>query len=1233
MKQQYGVRRSQNLPYAVPRRTNTHHVVTFGGTPKKKLLAAFVMISALLCGVLALPSSAAQAAEIPGAVTDIVLESPTQVNVGSIIKFQGTWSVPDSARGGDTFTLRLPEELKWRGATSFDLALCPPGGGACSNVAVANAKVSADGVVTFTLTDYVNDKTDVGGSFFFSTEFIGENDGSGSQTVIFGDLPTTKEVELPMADPQSSLRLTKSASPSAFAAASSSVGQEITYTFRVTNTGQQVLSGVTVTDPGPTRSGLRANGNFSAPVCAARPNTADKACNADGRTVDLLPGESTTYSATYILTQEDIDAGQTLSNTASATGTDEGGRKISATTSSSVSIGAASWGRNLGGTNSLVTNPQKYMWWQQNPINREAPSQIGAVVRSGFIPRAATDQAHTLTFTERPGRGLEIDCSTAPYVLLQPLGNDGLPVPIDDAEFANRMTTVEQGVISCTPEELVYTVKWISAASALPANPGGVGCNLYLALKVTDWSLAAVSNGGNGQGYLNTATLDLDGQTKDVTATLTDGSEATAQPPNNNTNSEKYVRWVDPNTEDQIYVWLVGPVTSEPSSTVILTDKLTTPGQRIDCALNADPVIWFSYWQLGAPSWTYQQAINTDGTSVKGTVIACSETSISVQVSNVPPLVNVGIELYVDIDTSAGRYESYGDEGSVEILDKNPWSSENLITHSAAWGVGSGLRSEARVDTVASTGNASDPKVLPYTGDDGVIRDDVTVVATSSGLKPNTVHTIHGVLFDQTTGALVTDRNGVQIFGTANSDGSGGPPTFTSTTDGESPSGGVPVYFQVPVELAGHTVVVYQYIFDDEDLLAAYSDSGNSFGYPADPGQAALAKADETIEIEGAPGVVQWSKVDATNGSAIAGASFVITGPHGYFVRVVDNIGQSGYSGVDTDQRPGYFRIEGLIPATNVSNPSYTVTEVRAPNGYIVDSTPITLAAYDPQNEVEPSWPVIENERRVGELSWAKSIAGNSLSRLPGSVWKLTGPDDYCELISDSLGEPIVLDPSESNPSDGSCSDNGHGHGLGAGNFAVYGLAWGSYTLVEVRAPLGYQLDPSEHHAEIDASHLTVSIGSIENSRILGKLIWSKIDDAGGAMLAGSVWELTGPNGYSQEIADNGDLDVDPAVGSFAVENLAWGVYTLTEKTAPEGYRLEQTLYTTSVDSGGGAIGNAGPIVNVSIDSHQENPGDTPEHNGALSGTGATAAPTLWLGAARILLLLSGAVALRRRHS
>ncbi len=81
---------------------------------------------------------------------------------------------------------------------------------------------------------------------------------------------------------------------------SSLAGDQITYTFIAKNTGDVTLTGVTITDPLPGLSGL----NYVWPGTAGV----------------LQPGQSVTATATYELTQADIDAGH-VSNRATTKGT------------------------------------------------------------------------------------------------------------------------------------------------------------------------------------------------------------------------------------------------------------------------------------------------------------------------------------------------------------------------------------------------------------------------------------------------------------------------------------------------------------------------------------------------------------------------------------------------------------------------------------------------------------------------------------------------------------------------------------------------------------------------------------------------------------------------------------------------------------------------------------------------------------------------------------------------
>ena len=111
------------------------------------------------------------------------------------------------------------------------------------------------------------------------------------------------------------LNLVKTASPSA----NVTVGQTITYTFSGTNTGTTTLHGVGVTDP---MAGL------SAIACTpAAPAT-------------LTPGAPSSCTATYTVTQADVDNGQ-FTNTATIDGLDPNGNPVTNTASATVTASQA----------------------------------------------------------------------------------------------------------------------------------------------------------------------------------------------------------------------------------------------------------------------------------------------------------------------------------------------------------------------------------------------------------------------------------------------------------------------------------------------------------------------------------------------------------------------------------------------------------------------------------------------------------------------------------------------------------------------------------------------------------------------------------------------------------------------------------------------------------------------------------------------------------------------------
>jgi uncharacterized repeat protein (TIGR01451 family) len=126
------------------------------------------------------------------------------------------------------------------------------------------------------------------------------NTGTAAGTTPDGT-PVTTESSLTVPAVQSpGITLAKSASVASFSAA----GTKITYSYKVTNTGNVTLTSVKVTDPMP---GLSA---ISCPATA------------------LAPAASETCTATYTTTQADVDKGS-IHNTGTASGTLPGGTTVS----------------------------------------------------------------------------------------------------------------------------------------------------------------------------------------------------------------------------------------------------------------------------------------------------------------------------------------------------------------------------------------------------------------------------------------------------------------------------------------------------------------------------------------------------------------------------------------------------------------------------------------------------------------------------------------------------------------------------------------------------------------------------------------------------------------------------------------------------------------------------------------------------------------------------------------
>lgn len=129
-------------------------------------------------------------------------------------------------------------------------------------------------------------------------------------------------------------------------------------------------------------------------------------------------------------------------------------------------------------------------------------------------------------------------------------------------------------------------------------------------------------------------------------------------------------------------------------------------------------------------------------------------------------------------------------------------------------------------------------------------------------------------------------------------------------------------------------------------------------------------------------GRMTWVKKDDA-GAILGGATFEICEniAEGYCFTVEDYTGQPGYEGWDEDERPGYFHVADLIFG------DYTLTEISAPDGYLIDETvhEVTVAASaDPADAG-----VFVNIKKVYGLTLTKAAyeaAGEGLALTDGTV-------------------------------------------------------------------------------------------------------------------------------------------------------------------------------------------------------------------------------------------------------
>lgn len=257
-------------------------------------------------------------------------------------------------------------------------------------------------------------------------------------------------------------------------------------------------------------------------------------------------------------------------------------------------------------------------------------------------------------------------------------------------------------------------------------------------------------------------------------------------------------------------------------------------------------------------------------------------------------------------------------------------------------------------------------------------------------------------------------------------------------------------------------------------------------------------------------GDIEILKVDAETKAPLANAKFRVQSAN-------------GFSEVVTTNSSGIAKVTGAPLGT------YTILEITAPDGYTLNPTRFTIEV----KEHGKKYPIeITNEKAEGGVSVTKTNdVGN---RLTGATFELKSTDgSYVRtLTTDSTG--VVT---------------------------FERVPFGSYTIKETKAPVGYLINPQAHKVTVDTAGKVYTFTHV-NDKIKGDIEITKISKLTKEPLANAEFRITGPGNFDQTVKTGNN-------GIALLEDVPYGEYTIVETKAPSGYIKDTTPHTINITENG----------------------------------------------------------------
>lgn len=226
---------------------------------------------------------------------------------------------------------------------------------------------------------------------------------------------------------------------------------------------------------------------------------------------------------------------------------------------------------------------------------------------------------------------------------------------------------------------------------------------------------------------------------------------------------------------------------------------------------------------------------------------------------------------------------------------------------------------------------------------------------------------------------------------------------------------------------------------------------------------------------------------------------------------------------------------QGIAQVKNLPYGKYYFVETKGVEGYLLNQTKYP---FEIKEQGKTLTFTVENKEVKGNVQLLKVDGENPDKKLEGAVF----------VLQDSKGKKISEHKSDKN-----------------GLIEVKDLPFGAYSFVEKQAPTGYVLTKESIPFSISEQEKTIML-TTKNKHITGELEISKVDIADGNNKLPNA-EFTIFNEQGKEVA-KGKTD-ENGIAKFKIP---YGKYTYKETFAPDGYLLNEEIFSFEIKEDGQII-------------------------------------------------------------